>query len=676
MVSRLAIVFFTLFCFKLAAYSVSDSTSIILLVPTPKDTVDSGKLLLIIQLPSTIDSKLSDFKIIIDGKRDISESMMLRKNLLSVIYSESLSPGMHTFELLTKQNKTGDFIILFNSYFYVNSTDLASDTHSTNQNLTKKEEVPKTKKPFIRGNIFFSSSNTNLSGLGAALRQEPNTVHDIRGNITMRAGKGEISMKGLYTTNAQGSFAFRNTFTLGYSKNESSIEIGDQFVNQDRFTFSGIRVRGVYLDAFIPNSDKKVKFRFMYGKNVDANYVPNTFPHHSDSSVNIFQGLIPKYERDYYLVQFHVQHSKHSYGHFGLVRVRDYANGNFIEGISPQDNVSIHWEKYIPLVQNRGYVRINSAMAYTSFNNTLGGNKAFNFLIHLNASTVPFTYKNAPQFAFGLATSIPITKNNDLIIDGRRIGSSYYSFANPYMLNNRQYIRISDRLRLFKNNFFLSIAYDYMIDNLGKQRPQTRENSSISGSSTIKFSKKLPRLTLGYRHFLGNTFSNLQENYNVNNVSIFGSLNYSLNKNSITYQLIVSRNDMNLISDVMVNNHQESNSISISAIYKNKIGASMQGAQTNYYYQGIKQPQTYFAGQVWYRILKPDIRIKISSFSNSFQNQELKKETRKSIQASLDFGIKRYFNISVIAGIQPFQSFDNKYSYEERFVRLRGAIRF
>ena len=183
-------------------------------------------------------------------------------------------------------------------------------------------------------------------------------------------------------------------------------------------------------------------------------------------------------------------------------------------------------------------------------------------------------------------------------MEGRRIGASYYSLANPYMLNNRQFVRISDRLRLFKDHFFLNLSYDYMIDNLGEQRTQTRENSSVSGSTTIRITDKLPSLTVGYRYFLGNTFSNLQENYAIENTNIFGSLQYTLRLDPMTFQLGFARNDMNLISDVMANNHQESNSLTFSAAFKNIAGLTAQGTQTQYYYDGVRRPQAYLTAQI------------------------------------------------------------------------------
>jgi hypothetical protein len=385
---------------------------------------------------------------------------------------------------------------------------------------------------------------------------------------------------------------------------------------------------------------------------------------------------MPKYERDYYLVQFYVQHSKHAYGKFSFVRVRDYSEDELIAGIAPKDNMAVAWEKYIPIAKNRGYVRLNAAMAFTTLNNTLGGEPAFNFLIRLNSSTIPLTFKQAPQCAFGLATSIPITKNNDLLIDGRRIGASYFALANPFMLNNRQLIRVADNLRIFKNRFILSLSYDYLIDNLGSQRPQIRENSSASASMTLRISPKYPSLTLGYRYFMGNTYSTIQENFNVENTSVFGSLQYTYQREPMTYQIVISRNDMNLISQIMSNSRQEVTNLSLSATYKNRAGTSIQGTNTIQSTGSTNIPQEYFTAQVWYRFVKPDIRFKFVALTNTMEYLDLGKEKRKGFQAGIDYTFRKNFVVGVSAGYLPFTSYTENRSYTEQFIRITGAVRF
>ncbi len=637
--------------------------------PEVNQPVTSGKLLIIIQLPENNSFKADEFMLVLDGKQDLTERTMLRKNLLSAIYSEPLAGGRHTIELLARGKQGKEPTLLVETFFTVKSGELAATAPSPMRKKVSK------KKPFLSGSISFATSDADISGSGAALRQEPASVREVGINLSLRVGKGEIPIKGFYTTNAQGRFSYRNTFSIGYKKNGFSLTYGDHFINQDRFTFSGIRVRGIYLDTYVPNT-KKVKLRFMYGKNTEANTVANTFPLAPDSANAIFQGAMPVYERDYYMIQFHVIHSKYGYGKFGLVRVRDIVGEARIAGINPQDNVSIHWEKYIPIKQNRGFVRINAAMAFTSLNNTQGGEDAFNFLIRLNASTVPLTFKEAPQCAFGLATSIPITKHNDLLIEGKRIGASYYALANPFMLNNRQMVNIGDRIRLFKNRFSLHVFYDYMIDNLGGQRPQTRENSSIRGGATLRLNNTLPTVSLGYRYFLGNTFSNLQDNYNVQNTNWYGSLNYTLRLDALSFQLSVARNDMNVLSEVLVNMQQATNSLSLSASYQNTTGITLQGVQTNLIYNEITQPQDFLSAQVWYRIKRPDIRFRMIYMNSTMQNMALGKERRTGVQGNIDFGIRRFLNLGLQAGYMPFNSFDDNRSYLERFVRVSGTLLF
>lgn len=642
-----------------------------LLSPNSSELVISGKLLIVIKLPENHKSKPTDYILLLDGKTDIAQNIVIRKNIMSVIYNGALESGSHSFELFTKPTDSVEQKRQFLSYFNVAETSAALPIAEVKP---KKKKTPPVKPPLISGRVTLSTADAAVTGLGARLRQEPPVVREVGMDVKIRAGKGFIPISGFYTTNSQGDFNYRNRFKIGYQQGEFSLTLGDHFINADRYTFNGIRLRGINLNW---NLTGNTYVKLMYGRSVDMLSTPNSFPVLPSSSDDIYQYGIPKYERDYFLFQVMLKHTKHAYGKFSIVRVRDYLNANqeFIPGLNPQDNFSLSWEKYIPIVKNRGYIRLNAAMAFTTLNNTLGGFK-WDGLIRMNASTVPLSFKGAPQTAFTFAMSLPITKANDFIVDAKRIGHSFYALANPYLLNNRYVVHVSDRLKLFENKLFLNLNYDYMKDNLGGQQFFTRENSSLGASFSLRLKENLPSVTIGYRWFLGNTYSDLAQNNNIENTSLFGSIQYRLKIDPITVQFSVSRNDLNLISAVMANNRQLVNSINMSVIYKSTAGLGFQGAQTTHYLSGRELPQEMLSANVWYRIKKPGIRFQIRALTNTITLEDLGNENRQGYQASVDYRWRKYINFSITAGHLPFTSYTEERSYLERFIRFRCTFMF
>ena len=636
------------------------------LSPSSTDTVKSGSLLVIIKLPQNHQTKANDYRLILDGKKDISDFMILRKDLLSVIYNGPLEGGRHYFELLKKPPDKDNPKPLLVSYFYVKQVPVASPPKPTSKAKPKK-------KPFITGNIRFSTSDAEVTGPGAEIRQEPPQVRDIGINLKIRAGKGYIPLKGFYTTNAQGDFTYRNHFLVGYIKDEYEFTLGDHFVNDDPYTFTGIRVRGARMQ--LPFYKSPTKLIVMYGQNVDALIPDGAFPPNPDDGGNLYASGTPKYQRNYLFIQVKTNYkTRKNFSTVSFSFSKDIAGDELIPGIAPQDNTTLSYNLYAPSKKSAGYFKMYMALSYSCMDNTIPGQR---FIITMNSSMVPlFNFKDFHPFTFDLGVGIPITKYNLLEINAKRLGGAFIAHGNPYLLNNRQGARINNRTQLFKNKFHLNLFYDYMIDNLSEARPQTRENSAIGGSFSLRPSNKLPSLTIGYRYFLGNTFSNLRENFNVNNTNIFGSLQYTLRLDPMTYQIVLSRNDMNLVSQVSSNNRQEMNSVSFSVTFKNALGLSVQGSQTKHIRDNIEYPQQYLTAKLWYRIKKPSIRISLRALSNTMEYLDLGEETRQGYEGGIDYTFKRYLTIGISAGYLPFTSYDENRTYTEQFLRVRGSVRF
>jgi hypothetical protein len=645
-----------------------------ILSPRIMDTVQSGQLLIVVRLPVNHLEHFGSFQILINNQYDISENIRIRGQFMSAIFEGDLPTGQNTLEIFGLQ-KVGRIPVLVQQQPFQVSLNNSRNKKRHTPTSHRQNEIMQSPQRFS-GNLYFISTEADITGSGAALRQEPPMVREVGFQFNIKAGKGEIPISGLFTTNSRDEFNYRNQFNIGYKQGDYQIAFGDQFVNYDRFTFNGIRVRGLFLQT--PISKDHSKILMMYGRNVDALFVNNNFPLAPDAANAIFLAGMPRYERRYLFLQLRIDYRKNrDYSALTFVRSQDHPGDELIAGIKPEDNVTISWERFIPFAQDRGFIRINTAMSFTALDNTLPSIISdFDFLVATNATLVPLTNRRLPQFLFALGSSIPIWKGNDLIVESRRIGGSFFTHGNPYLLNNRFVTQVIDRTRLFKNRVFFNISYDYLQDNINKNQFYTRENASISGSFDLRPNEKLPALSLGYRRFIGQTSSDFEESFNLKNISLFGSLQYRLNLEPFVWQLMISRNDLNLISEVMANNRQQVNSVSISTTYKGITGASLQGMHTRQFLGNQEIPQQMAALQLWYRFKKPDVRIQLRAIRNQLNFGGLGTERRQGLQAGIDYNLLKYLNLSVNGGFFPVVSFDDSRNYSERFLQIRGMLMF
>jgi hypothetical protein len=88
--------------------------------------------------------------------------------------------------------------------------------------------------------------------------------------------------------------------------------------------------------------------------------------------------------------------------------------------------------------------------------------------------------------------------NNFLLAQFFRRGAAYKSFGNEFMQTDLQGFSVSDRVRLFSNKVFLSVAYEKKNDNTADTKNATTTFANLNTSVTVNPGAGFPNVTIGY----------------------------------------------------------------------------------------------------------------------------------------------------------------------------------
>ncbi len=102
-----------------------------------------------------------------------------------------------------------------------------------------------------------------------------------------------------------------------------------------------------------------------------------------------------------------------------------------------------------------------------------------------------------PGFAFDANASLNYF-DDYLRANVTRRGGGYRSFGNEFLQTDLQGFTVSNNLRLLSNKLFLSVAYDYKADNIGKTKTATTTFSNLSTSVTVSPGVGYPTAQIGF----------------------------------------------------------------------------------------------------------------------------------------------------------------------------------
>jgi hypothetical protein len=324
----------------------------------------------------------------------------------------------------------------------------------------------------------------------------------------------------------------------------------------------------------------------------------------------------------------------------------------------------------------------------------------------LNTSLIPIDPSKLTSLAYQTSFKFNYFGHN-LIAIYKSIGSEYNSLANSFLRKDVRGFSIYDRIRLFKNQFYLNLGYENFLEGISTRddgEPTTEPNNY--GSFSVGFSyfpsqTYLPRVSISWKKYdrnngLDTTVTMSAVNYENRDISLqvsydvsFMGLNHQLNFSRISNDRMdgFDRRSSNLTNNVQMfslrTNYQVPLVTVISyATNKNDAGEGMNGFQ----YQMLGASGTYslFDGKLklqagWFQTSAEGTYLRyVDDAGNPLTVPEEMKYTDYNRSAFKIGGSYNFYKKHVLVWDFNFINFDDKITgkYTNRLMRIRYQMRY
>ena len=366
------------------------------------------------------------------------------------------------------------------------------------------------------------------------------------------------------------------------------IGFGDVYPNFSPLVLSGYRVRGIYskidLRYFqfeIVNGETRREIEGSVLREIPIDSLKGTLPQNSVYDTTNRKVLIYNYgtfKRNLFAVKPAFKYKRNfELGFTYLVSEDDKGSIRF--GGNPQRNVVLGSNFLLSLDNARTEIRANAALSVRNENlrasswtdadidsllkdtPSLRDNlKKYRPLIEKFVPLNQYIVPRNPLGLSSLAYEVGFNLNyfgNFLKFDYIFHGNEYMSFGQPYLRQDIQGFRIFDRLRLWRNQMFLSFRYENLSDNTKKQRDYTTNFTNFEISAMYSPLANLPNLTLTYSRAMSDNGLPLNDtlralNVGVNKLSFDVGYNFEYifrNRFNFTFSLTSSDDKTVLNSD-------------------------------------------------------------------------------------------------------------------------------
>jgi hypothetical protein len=569
--SRIFILISLLFLFHCAKAQVPAT----LVSPDTNTTINNGELFIVIKINDSIDLSKAKTNVFL-SQINISSLAHFQGNLLTILMEEEINPG--PFDLVIQMFLEDTVLYDRFEFDIVNrKSEEASQFFDRMENNIQPE-----KKLNFTGqlNLFGRYFQTNdKQSLWTEPREE--FVADFNGKVYRNNYKIPIRFR---VTNLQrDDLQHRNRFFTGVETKHLKFYLGDVHPVFDRHILPGTRVRGVQLDY----KYRSTSFHFVQGtlnRGINGNRIfydlqrnyPQPFlnPDNSFFENGVFRRNITAFKMVFNSIersQFIITAAKSS----DISNSIDYGN-------LASENLVFSAESKL-FTRNDVFTLLGGiSMSLTTLDKEKGNfekiyldsfvngiaiynpSKWYN-LVHINNTTLPLSNSGRQSLSYYVTARLKVLKQ-DINLDIQRFGSSYYSFGNPFLINDRFRFVASDRFRFLKNKLHGNLEYRLQKNNLSgnleksatttlyginlfykpkKELPVFFANYQLHGRLTdftdtniASYSNSFNRLNVGLNyfyegeylnHYVSFSYSDIQQNHDLENVSDFNSRQFNFN---------------------------------------------------------------------------------------------------------------------------------------------------
>ena len=411
------------------------------------------------------------------------------------------------------------------------------DTGGNNLNPVKwnfvvvgEEKVIVEKRLPITGKLYFNVKNENIND---------STVTTISGGTNFYGRYGKIQYKGsaFITSRELKDQQPRNRFFFDVGTSSLGIRLGDTNPRFNDLILWGKRVRGInaYLKLGFFNLEfvQGETYRSIAGKQydiqIDSTSGATLWIHPTTGdTVQSTTGIYKYGTYKQTLLGIRPSFGSGKKFQFGLnfLKVKDDLTSSKY-AINPKDNIVVGPDILITFDKQR--VEFKAGAAFSLLTNDISTGPISkedlesmtsddttkvadipidpasleNFFIY-NTSTIPLLPHNMTSLAYNMQFKFNYFKNS-LRILYKSIGSEYYSLGNTFLRKNIKGFAISDRIRLLKNQLYLTLGYEQYLDGLNKIKdgnPDTEPTALKTFNIGISYYPRaigLPKVSLNFK---------------------------------------------------------------------------------------------------------------------------------------------------------------------------------
>lgn len=506
--------------------------------PEPGDTLKNHEVFVLFKLDTSIRIRKSSIKAFVE-KEEISTLVKVSGQYLSIVITGNLFKGKNEIYISAEGSKGKTYYKRWS--FYVLKGKKAQKYFEEKEDTTEKSKVS------FSGNLDAESRITEVKGPGASLRQEPGEIHNLRFNANLKHEKYQIPVS-LYLTNLDRSTTQpRNRFKVGFKTRRFEVEGGDLNPYYHKLILNGARIRGVEAGFHLGNAElniihgrlrRKINGRIRHYQITDGIPPGNLQP----DSTYVESGT---YRRNVTAGNLSFSSFNNS-GGFNITFLKSTDDTTSVQfGENPAQNLVIgaqtSYNSKFDVLRLKGGVALSMTTRDISkgiisaeeikknFNQSSPVEPSdFAGFIIINSTTTPIKITKKQSMAYYVNGRLKFL-NQHITASYEKNGPVYESFGNPFLLNDRQVIRIRDRMDFWKRRIRWSLFASKINNNLSGNKLSTSTTDRIGTNLNFQPNARWPGLFASYSYYLRkNIFENTgQPLLDMNLQTIMGGSNYT-----------------------------------------------------------------------------------------------------------------------------------------------------
>ncbi len=414
--------------------------------PAPDTLIGEGALFVVVSLQPGRRLDVPTVALFLDGQ-DLTRQAKISETSVRLLYTRTLGSGRHEL-YLTAQNQQGEVLPPLRWQFRIEGEERAPTVR-----------VPRSRFSFY-GNTALDTRTSDFSGR-QDLRQEPDHTYAVQVDAEGQYGGFTFPVRVFLTTDEGGGAQPRNRFQLGVRSRRFSLLFGDNTPLYNPLMLNGARTRGFW---------GEVHLRPL---------------HLSGTRGLIRRGIAPEafrsgtFERTLTAFRLGIGSERTVLWSLNAVHARDDVNSipvrTEVPGITPMENLILGSDLSLRFLRGRLQLEGGAAISLTTedisrgpatkaeidslFDTNLPIDPAsYSWLITLNATTVPLRVDQLTSAAYyvkGRAAAGGHTLNAEF----EHIGEAYVSFGNPFLLNDRRSLTVTDRFKILNGKVAGTLRY-------------------------------------------------------------------------------------------------------------------------------------------------------------------------------------------------------------------------